>query len=120
MACSMRIFILLWAILRIYVGHIFYTATHFGFGIISFFTGRKKRCHFMSLLIGLHGHCKFRLDTRTKKKTKDGPLALPVHTPLDKVSVFPVSIPLEDLPLYTKYPFLHLMTLNFRYQFLWR
>ena len=46
-----------------------------------------------------NGHCKFRLDCRTKKKTKNGPLALPVHISLDKVSVLPVSIPLEDLPL---------------------
>ena len=40
MACSMHILILLWAIYML--GHIFYTATHFGFGIVSFFMGRKK------------------------------------------------------------------------------
>ena len=43
------------------------------------------------------GHCKFRLDCRTKK-AKDGPLALLVHITLGKVRVFPVSIPPHDLP----------------------
>ena len=51
----------------------------------------------IELMIGL-GTCKFRLDCRIKKKAKDGPLALPVHITLDKVRVFPVSIPPEDLP----------------------
>ena len=50
-------------------------------------------------LMNQTGHSKFRLDCRTKKKTKDGPFALPAHIPLDKVSLFPVSIPLKDLPL---------------------
>ena len=44
------------------------------------------------------GHCKFRLDCRTKKKAKDGPLALLVHITLGKVRVFSVSIPPQDLP----------------------
>ena len=48
-------------------------------------------------LMNRTGHCKFRLDCRTKrKKTTDAPLALPVHIPLDTVSV---AIPLERLPL---------------------
>eukprot|EP00731_Ephydatia_muelleri_P004693 Em0002g869a len=48
------------------------------------------------------GHCKFRLDCRTKrKKTTDAPLALPVHIPLDTVSV---AIPLERLPLKISIP----------------
>ena len=51
-------------------------------------------------LMNRTGHCKFRLDCRTKrKKTKDATLALPVHIPLDTVSVLQVSIPLERLPL---------------------
>ena len=63
-------------------------------------------------LMNRTGHCKFRLDCRTKKKAKDGPLALPVQIPLDKVCVFPVSIPLEDLRLKVCiYNFLHLITL---------
>ena len=33
-------------------------------------------------LMNRTGHCKFRLDCRTKKKAKDGPLALPVQIPL--------------------------------------
>ena len=40
-------------------------------------------------LMNRTGHCKFRLDCRTKKKTKDATLELPVHIPLDTVSVFP-------------------------------
>ena len=89
------------------LGHVFYTATHFGFVIICFFTGRKKgavsclyrtddrtwHCKFrldcrtkrkkakdgpLALLVHI-GHCKFRLDCRTKRKAKDGPLALLVH-----------------------------------------
>ena len=63
------------------MGHVFYTATHFGFVIICFFTGRKKGA--VSCLYRTDdrtGHCKFRLDCRTKrKKAKDGPLALLVH-----------------------------------------
>ena len=81
------------------LGHVIYTATHFGFVIICFFTGRKKGA--VSCLYRTddrNGHCKFRLDCRIKKKAKDGPLALLVHIMLDKVSVFPVSIPPEDLP----------------------
>ena len=46
--------------------------------------------HVFIELMNWAGHCKFRLDCRTKKKkTKDATLALPVHIPLDKVSVFP-------------------------------
>ena len=81
------------------LGHVFYTATHFSFVIICFFTGRKKGA--VSCLYRTDdrtGHCKFRLDCRIKKKAKDGPLALLVQITLDKVSVFPVSIPPEDLP----------------------
>ena len=80
------------------LGHAFYTATQFSFVIICF-TERKKGA--VSCLYRTNdrtGHCKFRLDCRTKKKTKDGPLALLVHITLDKVRVFPVSIPPEDLP----------------------
>ena len=80
------------------LGHVFYTATHFGFVIVCFFTGRKKGA--VSCLYRTDdrtGHCKFRLDCRTKrKKAKDGPLALLVHIMLDKVGVFPVSIPPEN------------------------
>ena len=66
-------------------------------------------------LMNRTGHCKFRLDCKAKKKAKDGPLALPVQIPLDKVRVFPVSIPLENLRLKvcinSIYHFLHLITL---------
>ncbi|KAL5475232.1 hypothetical protein EMCRGX_G027307 [Ephydatia muelleri] len=41
------------------------------------------------------GHWKFRLDCRIKKKAKDWPLSA---TSAHNVSVFPVSIPPEDLP----------------------
>ena len=71
------------------LGHVFYTATHFGFVIICFFTERKKGA--VSCLYRTDdrtGHCKFRLDCRTK----DGSLALLVHITLDKVSVFPQSL----------------------------
>ena len=60
------------------LGHVFYTATHC-FVIICFFTERKKGA--VSCLYrtdGRTGHCKFRLDCRTKK-AKDGPLVLLVH-----------------------------------------
>ena len=65
---------------------VFYTATHFGFGIISFLRGENKvPFHVCIDLMNRTGHSKFRLDCRTKRKT------LPVHIPLDKVSLFPVS-----------------------------
>ena len=78
------------------LGHVFYTATHFGFVIICFFTGRKKGA--VSCLYRTDdrtGHCKFRLDCRIKKKAKDWPLSA---TSAHNVSVFPVSILPEDLP----------------------
>ena len=50
-------------------------------------------------LMNRTGHSKFRLDCRTKRTTKDGSFALSVCIPLDKVSLFPISIPLKDLPL---------------------
>ena len=59
---------------------------------------RKVPLHVSIELMNQTGHCKFRLDCRTKK-ANDGLLALPVHIPLDTVSVFPVSISLEGLPL---------------------
>ena len=62
------------------LGHVFYTATHFGFVTICFFKERKKSA--VSCLYRTNdrtGHCKFRLDCRTKMKAKDGPLALLVQ-----------------------------------------
>ena len=99
MACNVRILILFWAILSIYVGACILYSNAFWFVIICFFTERKKGA--VSCLYRTDdrtGHCKFRLDCRTKKNTKDGPIALLVHIMLDEVRVFLVSIPPEDLP----------------------
>ena len=82
------------------LARVFYTATHFGFVIIRLFMGGNKVG--TSCLYRMYvrtGHCKFRLDCCTKKKVKDGPISLTVNIPLNKVSEFLVSIPLEDLPL---------------------
>ena len=82
------------------LGSVFYTATHFGFSVTSFVRGENKVPLHVSIdLMNRTGHSKFRLDCRTKRKTKDGPFALSVCIPLDKVSLFPISIPLKDLPL---------------------
>ena len=123
MACNVRIVILFWFILSIYVGACILYSNAFWFFLILLLYGEKKKVplHVSIELMNRTGHCKFRLDCRTKKNANDGLLALPVHIPLDTVSVFPVSIPLEGLLLKVcVYPFLHLMTFNFRYQFLWR
>ncbi|KAL5506073.1 hypothetical protein EMCRGX_G007644 [Ephydatia muelleri] len=65
-------------------------------------TVMKVPFHVSIELMNRTGHCKFRLDCRTKrKKTTDAPLALPVHIPLDTVSV---AIPLERLPLKISIP----------------
>ena len=100
MACNVRILILFWAILSIYVGACILYSNAFWFCNNMLLYGEKKKGAVSCLYRtdDRTGHCKFRLDCRTKKKAKDGPLALPVHKTLDKVRVFPVSIPPEDLP----------------------
>ena len=79
------------------LGSVFYTATHFGFSVTSFVRGENKVP--LNVSIDLMNRTGFRLDCRTKRKTKDGPFALSVCIPFDKVSLLPISIPLKDLPL---------------------
>ena len=89
MACNVRILILFWAILSIFVGACILYSNAFWFCNN---TGRRKAPFHVSieLMIGL-GTASLGWTVKQRRR-------LLVHITLDKVSVFPVSIPPEDLP----------------------